>query len=959
LDIIQKDRANINTIVSDCHLILKDLYLYFKDGSDLEVDVIGDPTMAPLNNDLLDYAAGWVMTITFEVEGYTVCAIPMNPIPPFTPICEDADYQITDTDDNILYSGTIPSGGSLDQTIADSTATLKDTADNVLSTTQILAEGSEDIVAPDATYTVEYLNGTPIQSGNILSGGFELIVVPNPITCEDATAELYFDGELIDTMQIPAGDTDAFNIDCSTTLNAVRVTSVSLSHAHTGTFVYVGDVNGKPSYEKSDDADRIIYYDGTRWILEKLGGGAHTHEAAIGNEAFPWLADWSLEDISMVQATIGTYCQNGGDALNILVNGNIEGDVNNAYPVEIELTDGTNSVTPDAVTIIGNTVTIEAPDALVRFRYANITTGATFTDLYPIVSGGEKFLYIENSLAQLARAVVDATRPVTTYRLRDSAITLKNTANATLSTTNVPATVNQDITAPDATVTNSDASYTDTVVSGGTLVLPDITVTDSDGSTYTQPSVENVVCTLSPDTSLEVNGTPEGTFAAGSTIEVNITDGVNPVTPDNVTVVGDVVTIEVPSGGGGGWVRPSDWLTMPTLTSADEEIAILHAVWNNDSNYAAFRCTTSAGDYDVDWGDGTTTSHASNTTAEHQYDYATYDTGNATLSTRGYKQAIIRITPATGTLTTFSSDFRYTGQNQNYSTGFLDVLLSMPSATTGASILFQGTLIFHRYIEQVHILNSGGMTSALSMFSVCNSLQSVPLFNTASVTNMSLMFNGCRSLQSVPLFNTSSVTNMSLMFQNCFALQSVPLFDTSSVTNMSSMFQSCSALKSVPLFDTSSVTNMSLMFNTCSTLQSVPLFDTSSVTNMSSMFNTCFALQTVPLFDTSSVTNMSSMFQSCSALQEIPTFVTSSVTNITIFASSCSSMSKTDIICRTSVAFNGCQLSQAELVNIFNNLLDRTLLASANINITGNYGAAALTVPERAIATLKNWTITG
>ena len=53
--------------------------------------------------------------------------------------------------------------------------------------------------------------------------------------------------------------------------------------------------------------------------------------------------------------------------------------------------------------------------------------------------------------------------------------------------------------------------------------------------------------TILPDTSLEVNGTLEGTFAAGSTIEVNITDGVNPVTPDAVTVVGDVVTIEVPA----------------------------------------------------------------------------------------------------------------------------------------------------------------------------------------------------------------------------------------------------------------------------------------------------------------------------------------------------------------------------------------------------------------------------
>jgi surface protein len=432
-----------------------------------------------------------------------------------------------------------------------------------------------------------------------------------------------------------------------------------------------------------------------------------------------------------------------------------------------------------------------------------------------------------------------------------------------------------------------------------------------------------------------------------------------------------------------GWTRPADWLTMPAIKTTDNDIAILHAVWDNDSNYAAFRCTTSAGDYDVDWGDGTTTSHASNTTAEHQYDYATYDTGNATLSTRGYKQAIIRITPATGTLATFSSNFRYTGQNQTYSTGFLDVLLSMPSATTGASISFNGSLVANRYMEQVHILNSGGMTSALNMFINCNalqsvplfdtssvttmqsmfqscvSLQSVPLFDTSSVTNMNTMFNFCRSLQSVPLFDTSSVTNISNMFTNCSSLQSVPLFDTSSVTNISNMFTNCLSLQSVPLFDTSSVTTMQAMFNGCSILQSVPLFDTSSVTNMSTMFDGCSILQSVPLFNTVSVTNMLNMFQICVTLQEIPTFVTTNVGNMTNFASNCFSMSKTDIVCRVSINFTNNQLSQAELVNIFNNLLDRTGLAAANINITGNYGAAALTVPERAIATLKNWTITG
>ena len=76
VDIIQKDRANINTILSDCHLILRDLYLNFHDGSDLTIDIISEPTMSPLNNLDLDYVAGWVMSVTFEVETTNVCEIP-------------------------------------------------------------------------------------------------------------------------------------------------------------------------------------------------------------------------------------------------------------------------------------------------------------------------------------------------------------------------------------------------------------------------------------------------------------------------------------------------------------------------------------------------------------------------------------------------------------------------------------------------------------------------------------------------------------------------------------------------------------------------------------------------------------------------------------------------------------------------------------------------------------------
>lgn len=75
-DIIQKDRSNINTILSDCHLILNDLYVWFTDGGDYTTDVIGIPSMTPLNNELLDYAAGWMMTITFSINNYSDCQVP-------------------------------------------------------------------------------------------------------------------------------------------------------------------------------------------------------------------------------------------------------------------------------------------------------------------------------------------------------------------------------------------------------------------------------------------------------------------------------------------------------------------------------------------------------------------------------------------------------------------------------------------------------------------------------------------------------------------------------------------------------------------------------------------------------------------------------------------------------------------------------------------------------------------
>ena len=337
------------------------------------------------------------------------------------------------------------------------------------------------------------------------------------------------------------------------------------------------------------------------------------------------------------------------------------------------------------------------------------------------------------------------------------------------------------------------------------------------------------------------------------------------------------------------WVRPSDWLSMPTnITSADQIFVGLHAVFESGQNYCAFSFTTSAGQYKVDWGDGNVTLHNSGTIAQKNYDYASIS--NSTICSRGYKQVIIKVTPVSGNLLTCNFQQRFVttpAQNQAYSSGFLECILSMPNASSGVSIAFGGGTIRHAYCERVDIKTIGNATSMTNMFQGCFSLQSVPLFNTINVTSMQNMFQGCLSLQSVPLFNTINVTNMIYMFNSCYSLQSVPLFNTQNVTNMNTMFQNCFSLNFIPNFNTALVTNF------------------------------------------------------------------------TNFANGCSSLDRCTTIFRNSVGLQNCQLSKDALVEVFTNLIDRTTTTSATIDITGNWGATALTSADRLIATNKNWTIVG
>lgn len=356
------------------------------------------------------------------------------------------------------------------------------------------------------------------------------------------------------------------------------------------------------------------------------------------------------------------------------------------------------------------------------------------------------------------------------------------------------------------------------------------------------------------------------------------------------------------------WTKPDDWPELPTITSSDNKIAGLYAVWPNQENFIALTVSSNGGasGCTIDWGDGVIETPAAGT-IYHTYDYNDPDLSPVT--SRGYKIATVIITPASGSFYTLNITAKH---NQSflpnfYTTGWLDLSVSGTGFATTNLTLGSTNPVQHRMLERVRLYNIGAyaggglfsgnvalktvtmpsttssLTSTSSMFTSCHALQSVNLFDTSNVTSMSSMFNNCYSLQSVPNFNTSKVTNMANMFTNCHSLQTIPEFNTANVTTMVATFSGCKSIRSVPKFNTSRVTDMSNMFSECVLISSVPQFDTANVTNMYRMFHGTYqgnSLMTVPLFDTSKVTNMEGMFYNNFALTSVPPFNTANVANM-------------------------------------------------------------------------------
>jgi len=108
VDRLQKDRSNVNYVISDCNQILNDLVLWLEEGQN-DIEIVGTSTQTPINNDLLDYVGGWVLRVRLQVEKIGLCEIPLDGETPTPPSCEDA--RVTNSDGS--YTANVPSGATL------------------------------------------------------------------------------------------------------------------------------------------------------------------------------------------------------------------------------------------------------------------------------------------------------------------------------------------------------------------------------------------------------------------------------------------------------------------------------------------------------------------------------------------------------------------------------------------------------------------------------------------------------------------------------------------------------------------------------------------------------------------------------------------------------------------------------------------------------------------------------
>lgn len=411
------------------------------------------------------------------------------------------------------------------------------------------------------------------------------------------------------------------------------------------------------------------------------------------------------------------------------------------------------------------------------------------------------------------------------------------------------------IACADGSVTQNGNPLFD-VASGGTFDL--ITKLDGAANNGTWDGVDTLDFTsaaCSPVT-FQINAVNKESLSSGSTFNLitKLDGAVNSGTYDAGSD-----TLEFTSSG--GWVRPSFWPTLPTLTAASEAGYILNPVYENRLN----RFTLQINNSTVDWGDGTTSAPSGGVRTK-VYTYSTL-AGTVYIDAQtgeNYKFVIIGITRTGGAIT--SVDFTASAATSplNAPSYAVDYNLSFPNATT-----FTLGQLFTREPRFMQILRIWALGNIATIrIGNCSNLRIlqlpatntgsygpfaggigpcvVPDLNLGTATGLSSAFQASRILSHGNL-TANSTTSLAYAYFDNMGMEYFGTITANACTVIEWMFANNFALKSVGLLTLPACTNFSYAFYLCYSLVSVRVANAANCTNTTGMLTNCYSLQVLDM----------------------------------------------------------------------------------------------------------------
>ncbi len=355
---------------------------------------------------------------------------------------------------------------------------------------------------------------------------------------------------------------------------------------------------------------------------------------------------------------------------------------------------------------------------------------------------------------------------------------------------------------------------------------------------------------------LQINGTPSESLASGSTFNLIATlDG----TPSGTY---NAATDTLAFTSTGGWVRPSFWPTLPTISAATEGGNILLLVYENRLN----RFTIQINHSTITWGDGTSVNVGGSTPLTTKtYTYSTL-AGTVyvdALTGENYKFVIINIARNGANITYVDFSVSAATSPLNAANYAVDWDLSFPNCNT--QFYLSGVSRDAVYAKQVKIWALGNPTIRMGRMHNLESLQ-LPaarlgnwqpvLSGTGPVRVTNQDWTGATS--TIQVFSASailshgnlsgaSMTRSDYYVSDCISLQSFGTVNLPLCTAMTYMFTGCLALRSIGLITVPNCTDYSNAFNSCKSLNAIRFANSAACTNTTGMITNCYSLQVLDM----------------------------------------------------------------------------------------------------------------